>query len=451
MESQREDEGQVDLSKVPASVNLVYVHGLSRTKNDIVHHHIQPLFEAKTFEELHRALNVTRQKYEQLGLFRSMKISVDVSKTDPGNEQAYDVHYKVREQRWIKGGVNLSAGMNESIKALNIVLPNLFGRGESLLGDVFWSTHMKGFGVDFTKPLFFEPHYTLRSSIFQNHGEFPWSGFKLGKTGVSLAYGFPSIFGNHTLKWEGVWRELSCISDSTAFAVREESGHSLKSSVKHILTRDTRDDPTLPRSGYLIKMVHEFAGLGGGAKFLKQEAELQYNQPLVWDSTLQLSLACGLATALKQPVTGRPGKVSIADRFFIGGPLNLRGFNFKGVGPRVDGYSLGGTAYWCSGLHLFTPLPFTPIKSKVGENFRTQFFVNAGNVGTFDPDIPYQENAGQLLNDFRLSAGLGIVIKLFKYGRLEINYCLPIKFSQTDSLNPGLQIGFGMSFFDLQE
>lgn len=36
---------------------------------------------------------------------------------------------------------------------------------------------------------------------------------------------------NHTLKWEGVWRELGCLARSTSFAVREESGHSLKSAL----------------------------------------------------------------------------------------------------------------------------------------------------------------------------------------------------------------------------
>lgn len=42
---------------------------------------------------------------------------------------------------------------------------------------------------------------------------------------------FPLGVTNHTLKWEGVWRELGCLARSTSFAVREESGHSLKSAL----------------------------------------------------------------------------------------------------------------------------------------------------------------------------------------------------------------------------
>ena len=30
-------------------------------------------------------------------------------------------------------------------------------------------------------------------------------------------------------------------------------------------------------------------------------------------------------------------EIRINDRFFLGGPLTLRGFNLKGVGPHMDG------------------------------------------------------------------------------------------------------------------
>ena len=48
----------------------------------------------------------------------------------------------------------------------------------------------------------------------------------------SSLFQFPSVFGNHNLRWEGVWRDLSCLTNATSFAVREQAGHSLKSSLK---------------------------------------------------------------------------------------------------------------------------------------------------------------------------------------------------------------------------
>lgn len=42
---------------------------------------------------------------------------------------------------------------------------------------------------------------------------------------------FPLLRTSQTLKWEGVWRELGCLARTASFAVRQESGHSLKSSL----------------------------------------------------------------------------------------------------------------------------------------------------------------------------------------------------------------------------
>ena len=67
---------------------------------------------------------------------------------------------------------------------------------------------------------------------FQHSGEYPWSGYKEVDRGVGVELAFPSVFGAHSVRWEGVWRDLGCLSNTTAFAVREQAGHSLKSSLK---------------------------------------------------------------------------------------------------------------------------------------------------------------------------------------------------------------------------
>ena len=46
---------------------------------------------------------------------------------------------------------------------------------------------------------------------------------------------FPVWKTSQTLKWEGVWRELGCLARTASFAIREESGHSLKSSLSVFL------------------------------------------------------------------------------------------------------------------------------------------------------------------------------------------------------------------------
>lgn len=42
--------------------------------------------------------------------------------------------------------------------------------------------------------------------------------------------------------------------------------------------------------------------------------------------------------------------LSIMDRFFLGGPLTLRGFNLKGVGPHEDGKKPSEKRMWLTNV-----------------------------------------------------------------------------------------------------
>lgn len=57
--------------------------------------------------------------------------------------------------------------------------------------------------------------------------------------------------------------------------MREAAGQSVKSSVYHSWTRDTRDDRLLGTRGSYLKFYNELAGVGGDASFYKTEAQGQ--------------------------------------------------------------------------------------------------------------------------------------------------------------------------------
>lgn len=79
------------------------------------------------------------------------------------------------------------------------------------------------------------------------------------------------------LTYEAVWRHLISYIDS-AFAIREQSGHSLKSSIKYTNMIDRRDHSALPTSGGLLKTSIELAGLGGDVKFFRYNSDYQYTK-----------------------------------------------------------------------------------------------------------------------------------------------------------------------------
>ena len=155
------------------------------------------------------------------------------------------------------------------------------------------------------------------------------------------------------MQWEGVWRELACLNRMTTFPVREQAGHSLKSAIRHIIKFDNRDSPIFSNRGTLFRMTQELAGIGGDVGFMKHEMQYQVNFPVFSDVVFQASLHGGLLKRLNDEKL-----IYINDRFFLGGPHSVRGFDLRGIGPHSDNQSLGGQAYWAGGLHLFTPLPF---------------------------------------------------------------------------------------------
>lgn len=166
--------------------------------------------------------------------------------------------------------------------------------------------------------------------------------------------------------------------------------------------------------------------------------ELQANVGLAKDFVLQGSFNCGIIKHLENEKT-----MTISDRFFLGGPMNIRGFDLRGLGPHADGNSLGGMSYWASGLHLYGPLPFRPGAGGFGDLFRSHVFVNAGNIGQFDLSRAQLEEAVQ---GFRLSYGVGLAMKLGGIARIELNYVIPIKAEKGDRVAPGVQLGVGVNF-----
>ena len=157
---------------------------------------------------------------------------------------------------------------------------------------------------------------------------------------------------SHLLRAEGIWRELSSLNSGTSFEVREHCGHSLKTALHHILTVDRRDDPLFPNEGSLFRLSQEFAGAGGDIGFFKNELEVQANLPVIFeDCVLQSSFQCGHLKRL--PSASGDKTMTIADKFFLGGPLNVRGFDTRGLGPSSGNNALGGTMYWATGIMYF--------------------------------------------------------------------------------------------------
>lgn len=422
-------------------VQRVHVDGLGRTKEDLLTYEIRDVFRARNLIDVMKKSHEARQKLLRLGIFRKVTVVIDTSRGEGALPNGLEVTFEVTELRRFTGSYNTTVGNNEGSMVLGLKMPNLLGRAERLCFQFSYGTKETSYGVSFFKPQpgNFERSVTLNA--YKVIGQFPWSSLRETDRGASAELTFPLWRTSQSVKYEAVWRELSCLAGAASFAVREESGHSLKSSLSHAMVVDTRNSSILPRSGGLLRIHQELAGYtGGDASFLKEDFEIQLNKSLFWDSVLSASLWGGLLLPVGD------SRTSIADRFYLGGPTSVRGFSMYSIGPQSEGDYLGGEAYWAGGLHLFTPLPFTRRRGGFMDLFRTHLFLNAGNLC----NLNYGEGPGahlqRLAECIRWSYGLGLVLRLGNIARLELNYCIPMGVQSGDRICDGVQFGAGIRF-----
>lgn len=435
------EEKQEVLENKDVVVQHVHIDGLGRTKEDILTYEIADVFRANNLIDVMKKSHEARQKLLRLGIFRHVEVVIDTAEGTDALPNGLDVTFEVKELRRMTGSYNTMVGNNEGSMVLGLKLPNVFGRAEKLTFQFSYGTKETSYGLSFFKPQpgHFERNFSI--NLYKVTGQFPWSSLRETDRGVSTEFSFPIWRTNHTLKWEGVWRELGCLARTASFTVREESGHSLKSSLSHAMVIDTRNSTILPRKGALLKINQELSGYtGGDVRFLKEDFEIQLNKTLFWDSVLSTSLWGGMLL----PLGEKPS--CIADRFYLGGPTSVRGFSMYSIGPQSEGDYLGGEAYWAGGVHLYTPLPFRPGRGGFGDLFRTHFFLNAGNLCNLNYGEGPRAHLSKLAECIRWSYGAGIVLRLGNIARLELNYCIPMGVQSGDRICDGVQFGAGIRF-----
>lgn len=246
--------------------------------------------------------------------------------------------------------------------------------------------------------------------------------------------------------------------------MREEAGHTLKSSLQHVLRLDLlNEDQT---QGSDIRLTTEVAGskLGGCVNFFKTVLDL--SSKIVPAAGWELALSARGGVLL--PLPGFPGRTasvsaaspsigtaslagptarhrsSICDRFFLGGSTDVRGFKLNGIGPRVGNDALGGDAFWAAAVHLYSPFPYKPWRDRFGSALRTHIFANAGSLARMQAG-GLRGTMDVLLADPSASYGIGLCIQT-ALCTLEINYCQPVTARASDLQSPGLNVGVGLSF-----
>ncbi len=127
------------------------------------------------------------------------------------------------------------------------------------------------------------------------------------------------------------------------------------------------------------------------------------------------------------------GGVPIFKREFLGSSNNLRGFDYREVGPKDEnGEPTGGLSSLFVTTEISTPLP-----GMLGKRARAAGFVDAGTVSSSAWD----------LDDFYSDAGIGLRILLRENAPpLRIDWAVPLKTDRHNGTGGKINLQMGFKF-----
>ncbi|CDS36200.1 sorting and assembly machinery component 50 [Echinococcus multilocularis] len=479
---------------IPVYVTAVSFFGLGKTNVDFLKKQLHPLVKSKNMRELLENSSDLKSLLLGLQIFKFCEISIDTEK-QVARPDAYKVNIFVEEKRPQNLKAQWTVNTDGSMRMGGYyALNNIFRRGErfEIEGSVGSNASKMRFAT-FTKPFERNPNIKLSFGGSDCTYDHWWSKILRNESSIFAELGAFSRWGIQKLHWSNIWREIEASSLTTPFNLRLESGVSLKTNLRHSLEVDSRDDRIFPQSGILLRLSEELAflnpppprvavGLETAAPSdmktsvqLRLEGVLQKPLRLTDWLVAEATFSAGLVHSL----SGHP--VSVVDRFFLGGPMELRGYKFYSVGPgepqllppalnhgsmeesglasESPSCPTGALASCFAGLHLYTPLPF--INSSTAASFaRLHAFTLTGCL-LADPIREWRLACASSDRHFSICqataasvVGAGLVLRFAGALRLEINYCVPLAGSllfrgavcPTHLPKPGFQMGFGVNY-----
>ena len=339
-------------------VERVDINGNTLTQDKVVRREFR-LAEGDAFNSF--LVKRSKDRINSLGFFQE---KLDVEQKPGSAPDRIVLETNVQEKS--TGELSLSAGfssLERFIVAASITQRNFRGKGQELRTSVNYSAYSKSIEVGFTEPYFMDKNIALGGDIYRrdlNSFRYLTSNtrdttYEQSTTGFQLRAGVPiteyiSAALRYTLNFDDVSLDKDtyytngvCDPLRAGRYLCDAIGKRTTSSLGYSLIFDTRDNRIRPTRGRNFTLSQDFAGLGGDVRYIKTRVTAAQFVPLGGGFIFSLSGEGGYIHSLegeRRDATGQiVDKVRLVDRFFLGEP-NFRGFDIRGVGPRVKRFYL---------------------------------------------------------------------------------------------------------------
>jgi outer membrane protein insertion porin family len=280
-------------------------------------------------------------------------------------------------------------------------------------------TERKDLSIALTEPFFMGKRLALTTEAFYRDLLFLSDFYDQTQYGGTVSFRKPvTEFGYASLGYTAQQFQIDP-SRNASQAIQDEGGDFFDSLVSLDFTHDTRDSVFLAREGHKVTAGVEYSGLGGDVDSTTLSLAGQQHFGLPGDAIFSL--------------LGRYNKVEgdapIFKRQFLGGANNLRGFDYREVGPKDStGEPLGGDESWFATAEMTYPLV---------EKIRIAGFYDIGEVS----GGPGQFGGG-------INSNYGAGLRLFVLGNapIRLDYGIPVDSDQFNDSGGRFNFTMGYQF-----
>uniref|UniRef100_UPI0013EA9866 BamA/TamA family outer membrane protein n=1 Tax=Sphingosinicella sp. CPCC 101087 TaxID=2497754 RepID=UPI0013EA9866 len=262
------------------------------------------------------------------------------------------------------GELQFSAGfssLERFLVNLSIRQRNFRGLGQELRAAVNYSSYSKSVELGFTEPALFDRNIAVGFDIyrrdlnsfnfFNNDRQTTYQQVSTGgqlRAGVpltenlSLALRYGLVYDEVTLSEELFFTDpdgsgpepAECDPLKAGRYLCDVIGNRLTSSVGYSLLYSTLNNSIRPSRGERLLFSQDFAGVGGDTQYLRTRASAAKYWNVFNNFIFSVSLEGGYIHSFEE---GGPNRdpLRLTDRFFLGSP-QIRGFDIRGVGPRIQ-------------------------------------------------------------------------------------------------------------------
>jgi outer membrane protein insertion porin family len=402
---------QVEPPLSPLRVGQIFIQGNDRTKDDVIRRQLifAGLLQGQVLQT--PDLREAERNLARLGIFEvdpqtGVRPTVTVIEPPSGIATDFrDILVRVQEEPTasllfglnVNSDLGLSGSLVYNERNFDILgWPATFddlisgrafrGAGEEFRAEATPGTEEQRYAVTFRQPFLFDsPYFFEAGGYFYQlalHNEYTES--RLG-TRLTLGRQFGSRWRvEETVRLEEV--DISHIPFDAPPQIWEDVGDHFLAGFATRVIYDARDSSLRTTEGYRVSFSAE--PVTGDYTFVK----LLLNAEKYWTLYQRADGSGRHVLSLNTSLGYASSETPVFERFFAGGEGSLRGFAFRGVGPSVAGFEVGGDFEFLNRLEY--QLPILANDYLYGVAFL--------DTGTVEPSVE--------IRDYRVAAGAGLRI-----------------------------------------